>query len=79
MSKIEPESFYETIAQNVHRGDPYLIKFKGDPVRYRGIPVLDFTAEKDGVFSFRIEEPKDKKGLHQSDVGDIEQMESVSA
>ena len=74
---IAPESYYETIAQNVQRGDPYIIKFKGDPVVYQGIPVLDFTAGTDGVFSFRVAEPEDKKGVHQRDVQEIEHMESL--
>ena len=74
---IERESYYETIAQNVQRGDPYIIKFKGDPVVYQGIPVLDFTAGKDGVFTFRVAEPEDRRGVQLRDVQDIEQMEGL--
>ena len=69
--------YYEMIAQNVHKGDPYSIKFKNDPIRYVGIPVLDLTAKEQDAFSFRITEPEKNKGMVKKSIGDIESMEQL--
>lgn len=69
------KKYYEIIAQNVQKGDPYVIKFKGDPVHYAGIPVLDMTTEKEDIFSFQILEPEKNKGMVKRSTEDIEWIE----
>lgn len=71
------KKYYEMIAQNVHKGDPYSIKFKNDPIRYVGIPVLDLTAKEEDRFSFHIMEPEKNKGIVKKSIGDIESMEQL--
>ncbi|MFO7964179.1 MAG: hypothetical protein R6U50_09690 [Desulfobacterales bacterium] len=77
MSKeIPPEKFYETIVQNTQRGDPYAIKFCGDPNRYVGIPIFDRTEESDDIFTLKVLEGG-KTGMYKRCLQDIESMESV--
>ena len=71
------KKYYEMIAQNVHKGDPYAIKFENDPIRYVGIPVLDLTAGEKDIFSFQILEPEESKGMVKKSVGDIELLEQL--
>jgi hypothetical protein len=70
----ETKKFYEMIAQNVQKGDPYSIKLKDDPNLYIGVPVLDLTAAEDDYFSFKVLEPKEKKGIMRKAIGDIESL-----
>jgi hypothetical protein len=75
--EAKTRKYYEMIAQNVHKGDPYSIKFKNDPIRYVGIPVLDLTAKEEDAFSFHITEPEKNKGMAKKSIGDIESMEQL--
>jgi hypothetical protein len=79
MSEKEDKArkYYEMIAQNVQKGEPYVIKFKNDPVHYSGIPVLDMTSEKEGLFSFQILEPEHNKGMVKKSMEDIESIERL--
>ena len=69
--------YYEVIAQNVHKGDIFLLRFKDDPTKYEGIPVLDLAASEDDSFTFRIFKPEDKKSTVTRSVNDVEWMEKA--
>ena len=75
--EVSAKKYYEMIAHNVHKGDPYSIKFKNDPIRYVGIPVLDLTAKEQDAFSFHITGPEKNKGMIKKSIGDIESMEQL--
>jgi hypothetical protein len=75
--KIAPDKIEETIALNAHRGDSYVIRFKGEPSPCVGIPLLDRMEEADGTFTFKVLEPHEKRGVFQRAIGDIVEMEKA--
>ena len=70
------KGFYDVLANNVHKGDTFAIRFKNDPVVYVGVPVLDLTAPDDR-FTFQILEPADKKALVSRPIDSIDLMNRV--
>ncbi len=66
------KSFYEIIATNARIGDCYEIIFKGNPMKFKGIPVP--SREDDRRFILQVQEPVSKKGLMEADIQDIESM-----
>jgi len=69
--------YYEVIAQNVHKGDIFLLRFKGDPTKYEGIPVLDLAAAEDDAFTFRILKPENKQCTVTRSINNVEWMEKA--
>jgi hypothetical protein len=70
------KGFYDALATNIHKGDTFAIMFKGDPIVYVGVPVLDLTAPDDR-FTFQILEPADKKALVSRPIDSIDLMNRV--
>jgi hypothetical protein len=71
------EMFYEVIAHNTQKGDTFALRFKDDPIRYVGIPVLDSSASEDDEFNFKIFEPEENKGLVKRSIEEIEWMDKA--
>ena len=68
---------YEILVQNAQKGEIYLLKLKDSQLVYVTIPVLRdrFTTEAEDVFSFRILQPEENKGIFQRSIEDIELLE----
>jgi hypothetical protein len=73
----KPEDYYETLVQNVQKGEMYSIKFKNDPVTYTGIPFIRQKSDSvhDPLFVFKVLGPDNHKGVHEKAVSEIEILE----
>ena len=69
--------YYEALVQNAQKGETYLLKLKDSPIVYIAIPVLrsTFTTDDENMFSFRILQPEEHKGVFQRSIDDIELLE----
>jgi hypothetical protein len=71
---FKPERFHEIIEQNVQQGNAFAMRFRGDPARYVGIPILDMSLSEDVCFVLKIFEPEEEIGIMSRPIGDIEWM-----
>lgn len=73
----EPEDYYETLVQNVQKGEMYSIKFKDDPEIYTGIPFIRQKSDSghDPLFVFKVLSPDYHKGVHEKAMSEIEILE----
>jgi|GEM_PF-5809104 len=69
---MDTTTFYEIIAINARIGDCYEIVFKGNPVKFRGIPIP--SRETENKFLFQVQEPLSRKGMMEAEFQDIESM-----
>ncbi len=72
---------YELIALNTRIGDMFILGMKGDPMIYKGIPVLpiDLVSNEKPMFEFKIIEPSNLQGLKRWPIDKIELLEKVDA
>ncbi|AOY58573.1 MULTISPECIES: hypothetical protein [Desulfococcus] len=69
---MDTTHFYEIIATNARIGDCYEIVFKGNPTKFKGIPIP--SRETDDKFVFQVQEPPARKGMMEAEFNDIESM-----
>ena len=72
---------YEVIAQNTHLGDLFIVGIQGDPILYKGIPVLpgDFVAGEESAFSMQVVEPTECRGVKKWSIDKIEVLQRVES
>jgi hypothetical protein len=70
----KPEDYFETLVQNIQKGEMYSIKFKNDPVNYTGIPFIRLAADmgNETVFIFKVLSPDDNIGILEKTLSEIE-------
>ncbi len=71
---------FEKLVQNVQNGEMYSVKFKNDSQVYMGIPMIPGRYQNDdpAKFVLKVELPKEKKGVFEFLVDDIELLEKSS-
>lgn len=72
-----PEDYYETLIQNVQKGEMYSIKFKDDPEIYTGIPFIRYKSAMNysPLFIFKVLSPDYCEGVYERAVSEIETLE----
>jgi hypothetical protein len=72
-----PEDYYETLIQNVQKGEMYSIKFKDDPEIYTGIPFIRYKSDTNynPHFVFKVLSPDHYEGVYERAVSEIEILE----
>jgi hypothetical protein len=68
---------WEEIVQNAQKGEIYSIKFRNDPIVYKGIPLVSraMPAGRRGEFEIEIIQPEPAKGIRRANLRQIERME----
>lgn len=76
-SMTRVKEMHEAIILNRQKGDPFHIKFWGDPIVYEGIPVMGSGTqiEAERAFQFEITAPEEVKGLRTIRLEDVQSME----
>ncbi|HFE62838.1 MAG TPA: hypothetical protein ENK14_00285 [Caldithrix sp.] len=76
-SNAEYQKFVKMLRDNAMKGDSFYVKFKDDATVYLGIPVLrsNFSQSNENSFSFNVMKPKEKAGIRQKLISDIEYLQ----
>ncbi|MFW5760099.1 MAG: hypothetical protein ACOCXH_03860 [Cyclobacteriaceae bacterium] len=69
--------YYETLVQNLQKGETYTIKLKNNPVIFTGIPMIPYKFENDdeNKFVLKVLKPDKYKGVREMILDDIEILE----
>jgi hypothetical protein len=69
------QEYYEALVNNHEKGETYTVKFKGNPVIFKGIPMMPRFNDDDNKFIFKIVSPPKYKGVKEMMITEIEQLE----
>ncbi|MFW5707169.1 MAG: hypothetical protein ACOC12_04555 [Bacteroidota bacterium] len=72
----DQERIYETLVQNVHKGEIFLVKLKDEPVAVRAIPYINHNlpGKQEMLVTLKIIEPEisEDKSVYQKPLKSIE-------
>lgn len=70
----DPERIYETLIQNVHKGEFFMVKIKDEPVAFRAIPYIDHNLpnRERVLVTLKIIEPESGGGVYHKPLKSIE-------
>jgi hypothetical protein len=77
MNGNSEKKYFEILTQNAQIGESYFIKLRHDPNIYLGIPIIhsNFNSDDDNNFTLKVLEPKEKEGIFERTISDIEFLE----
>ena len=70
----DPERIHETLIQNVHKGEFFLVKIKDEPLAFHAIPYIDHNLpNKERILvTLKIIEPESGKSVYYKPLKSIE-------
>jgi hypothetical protein len=69
------QEYYEILVNNHEKGETYTIKFRDNPVIYKGIPMIPRVQDDENIFKFKIVSPPKYKGIKEMSINEIEKLE----